>query len=552
MEKAESFRSARREIRNERRGERKYERKERRERVVRLASRWKSGFFSLLFSRFGVVVIILIMQILMMMTVWSFLKDLVADYLVIIRTTFEILVIIALINRPMESAAKMSWILLITLIPLAGTLFYVWTSIEMGYGTIRNKLTWINKDSSKYVMKTDSAYKKLDSIDKDSAALSRYLTKYDSTAVFENSKTEYFPSGQDKFLCMLEELEKAEDFIFLEYFIVEEGYMWGRILEKLTRKAQSGVEVRVMYDGTCELSKLPRDYSSRLKKVGIKCRVWERIKPIVTSSYNYRDHRKILVIDGKTAFCGGVNLADEYINRVEKFGHWKDTALKIEGSAVDNYTLMFLQMWNVQTSKKELEDFSVYFNKYDKALKADGCVIPYGESPLNDHKIAERVYTDILYSAKKYVYIMTPYLILDSELTAALRFAAERGVDVRLILPGIPDKKAVWILAKSQYKYLVKAGVKIYEYYPGFVHSKVFLSDDIKGVVGTINLDYRSLYHHFECATYIAGAPCLKDIHNDFEYTFDYCREVTLETIRHERIHVKLFGAVMRIIAPLL
>ena len=209
MEKAESFRSARREIRNERRGERKYERKERRERVVRLASRWKSGFFSLLFSRFGVVVIILIMQILMMMTVWSFLKDLVADYLVIIRTTFEILVIIALINRPMESAAKMSWILLITLIPLAGTLFYVWTSIEMGYGTIRNKLTWINKDSSKYVMKTDSAYKKLDSIDKDSAALSRYLTKYDSTAVFENSKTEYFPLGQDKFLCMLEELEKA-------------------------------------------------------------------------------------------------------------------------------------------------------------------------------------------------------------------------------------------------------------------------------------------------------------------------------------------------------
>ncbi len=536
----------------ERRGVRRGERRERRERVVRLASKWKSSFFTFFFSRFGLMLTMIALQLLAMATLWSFFSEILDEYLIMFQTIFEIAVIITLINRPMESSAKLSWTLLITAIPLAGMLFYVWTTIEMGHGTVRKRLTRVTRDSSGYISSTEAAVKKLESIDAESAALSRYLTTYNTTAVYENARIKYFPLGQDKFLVMLDELEKAKNFIFLEYFIIEEGYMWGRVLEILTRKAQEGVDVRVMYDGTCELAKLPHDYARRLSKVGIKCKIWERIKPVVTSSYNYRDHRKILVIDGRTAFCGGINLADEYINKVEKFGHWKDTAIMIEGAAVESYTLMFLQMWNVHTSPKKLEDFSAYLGKYDRSIEAEGCIIPYGESPLNNHKIAERVYTDILNSAKKYVYIMSPYLILDSELTSALRFAAERGVDVRLILPGIPDKKAVWILAKSQYKYLTQAGVKIYEYVPGFVHSKIFLSDDIKAVVGTINLDYRSLYHHFECATYMAGTPCIKDIKKDFDYTFQSCELVTLDTIKHESLFNKLFGAVMKIVAPLL
>ena len=552
MVKTQNRRQLKKEIRNRRREKRRGVRRERRERVTLLASRWKSGFFSVFFSRFGLIILMIILQILAMMTIWSFFEDLIGNYIIAVQTFFEIIVIVALINRPMDSSAKLSWILLITLIPLAGTLFYVWTSIEMGYGTIKQRLTKITNDSSGLLVQSEEAMKKMESINYESAALGRYLVQYDSTAVFDNVSVKYFPLGQDKFLRMLEELEKAEKFIFLEYFIIEEGYMWGRILDVLERKAKKGVEIRVMYDGTCEFSKLPHDYSKRLKSIGIQCRVWERIKPVVTSSYNYRDHRKILVIDGKTAFCGGVNLADEYINRVEKFGHWKDTAIMLRGSAVDSYTLMFLQMWNVKTPAKSMEDFSVYFNRYDKDIKAQGCIIPYAESPLNNHKIAERVYMDILYSAKKYVYIMTPYLILDGELTAALRFAAERGVDVKLILPGIPDKKAVWLLAKNHYRYLMEAGVKIYEYVPGFVHSKIFLSDDIKAVVGTINLDYRSLYHHFECAAYMAGTPCIKDIHEDFDKTFEFCELVTLERLRHETLSTKLIGAVMRIAAPLL
>ena len=550
--KTQNDKEFRKEQRSRRRDERRGIRRERRERVTLLASRGKSGFFNVFFSRFGLIILMIIFQALAMMTIWSFFEELIGNYILVVQTFFEIIVIIALINRPMDNSAKLSWLLLITLIPLAGTLFYVWTSIEMGYGTIKKRLTKITNDSSKLMVQSDAAMKKMESINFESAALGKYLEQYDSTAVFENVSVKYFPLGQDKFLRMLEELEKAEKFIFLEYFIVEEGYMWGRILDVLERKAKSGVEIRVMYDGTCEFSKLPHDYSKRLKNIGIQCRVWERIKPVITSSYNYRDHRKILVIDGKTAFCGGVNLADEYINRVEKFGHWKDTAIMLRGSAVDSFTLMFLQMWNVKTPAKNMEDFSQYFNRYDKSIRAEGCIIPYAESPLNNHKIAERVYTDILYSAKKYVYIMTPYLILDGELTAALRFAAERGVDVKMILPGIPDKKAVWLLAKNQYSYLMEAGVKIYEYVPGFVHSKIFLSDDIKAVVGTINLDYRSLYHHFECAAYMAGTPCIDDIHKDFDKTFEYCELITPEKIKSESILTKLIGAVMRIIAPLL
>lgn len=518
--------------------------------AIRLATKWKKGFFSVLFSRFGFILILLLIQIWVMMSIWTMLKELVSDYLLLIQSVFEVLVILALINRPMNSSAKLSWTLLISAMPLSGTLFYVWTTVEMGYGTIRQKLMQINLESAGYIHQSEAAARKIKAINRESAALSHYLTRYDLTAVYDNVNVRYFPVGEDKFECMLDELEKATDFIFLEYFIIEEGYMWGRVLEILTRKAKEGVDVRVMYDGTCEFSKLPHDYPRRLQEVGIQCKVWERIKPVITSSYNYRDHRKILIIDGKAAFCGGINLADEYINKVNKFGHWKDTAIMLEGAAVDSFTVMFLQMWNVW--EKDREDFNHYLGKYDRRIRCDGCVIPYAESPMNNHKIAERVYTDILYSAKDYVYIMTPYLILDDELTAALRFAAERGVDVRIILPGIPDKKLIWLLGRNQYLHLLEAGVKIYEYTSGFVHSKVFLSDNIKAVVGTINLDYRSLYHHFECAAYLVGVSCLKDIQTDFTGLFASSREITAEILHRQNFVYRIAGAAMRVIAPLL
>ena len=360
----------------------------------------------------------------------------------------------------------------------------------------------------------------------------------------------YFPLGEDKWARMLPELEKAEKFIFLEYFIIDEGLMWGRVLEILARKAKEGVEVRLLYDGTNEFSTLPHDYPERLKKLGIQCRMFAPLTPFLSTHYNYRDHRKILVIDGHTAFNGGINLADEYINRKNKYGHWKDTAVMLKGEAVRSFTLMFLQLWHLQDKEAE----------YDRYLAAPTCapehasgfVIPSGDCPVDEDKLGERVYLDILNHARHYVHIMTPYLILDSEMENALIYAAERGVDVRIIMPGIPDKEMAYALAKTYYPALMAAGVRIYEYTPGFVHAKVFTCDDETAVVGTINLDYRSLYHHFECATYLYKTDCIAEIEADFQQTLARCERVTIEKLKKEPLKRKILGPALKVIAPLL
>ena len=322
------------------------------------------------------------------------------------------------------------------------------------------------------------------------------------------------------------------------------------MLEILARKAAAGVDVRVMYDGTCEFALLPHDYPKRLRKLGIKCKIFAPASPFVSTHYNYRDHRKILVIDGQTAFNGGVNLSDEYINQKMKFGHWKDTAVMIKGEAVKSFTLMFLQMWGMDGGKVEFDTFLAYPTL--EVRDAKGYVIPYGDRPLDEDQVGERVYMDMLNRALKYVHIMTPYLILDGEMETALKFAAERGVEVAVLLPGIPDKRIPYALAKTHYASLLESGVKIFEYTPGFVHAKVFVSDDREAVVGTINLDYRSLYHHFECATYMYGTDCIPQIEADFQATLAKCRQVTKETVRHEKWTMKLLGSLMKVAAPLL
>ena len=368
--------------------------------------------------------------------------------------------------------------------------------------------------------------------------------------VYDRTEVTYFPSGEETFKAMLRELEKAEKFIFLEFFIVSEGMMWGKVLEILARKAKEGVEVRLMYDGTCEFTTLPHNYPKMLGELGIQCKMFAPISPFVSTHYNYRDHRKILVVDGKTAFNGGVNLSDEYINRIPRFGHWKDTAVLLRGEAVRSVTVMFLEMWCMD---HRWEKFGPYLEAAETSPHyAPGFVMPYGDCPLDREKVGEQVYMDILNRAQKYVHIMTPYLILDGEMEMALRYAAERGVDVRLILPGIPDKKIPFALALTHYRLLLESGVKIYEYTPGFVHAKSFVCDDREAVVGTINLDYRSLYHHFECATYMVGTGCIGDIEADFRETQKKCRRVTRESIRNEKAFRKTAGFLMKAVAPLL
>ena len=266
------------------------------------------------------------------------------------------------------------------------------------------------------------------------------------------------------------------------------------------------------------------------------------------SYYNYRDHRKILLIDGKVAFTGGVNLADEYINKIERFGHWKDTALMVEGPAVDTFLVLFLQMW---TYSHETLDVTHYMVEHE-AFDTPGFVVPYGDIPLDKDKVGENVYIDILNHARDFVHIMTPYLILDGELLHALKFAAERGVDVSIIMPGIPDKKSAYYLAKTYYPTLLASGVKIYEYTPGFVHAKVFVSDNSRAVVGTINLDYRSLYHHFECATYLYRTSSVVGIEEDFQATMAKCHRVSMTDVKNRPFHQKCLGLLTRLVAPLM
>ena len=517
--------------------------------VLRLAEPRKKGLVHLIFSRFFLIVLLLAAQILLTISFYGWLKELFPFFSAFI-TVFTLCGIIYLFNSGMDSTAKLTWMFIIAIVPITGVALLAFMQTNVGHRKIRERMQQMIDMTMGAVGQPEGVLEKLADDTSGTDDLVKYLNRSGCFPAFDKTQVTYFPLGEDKFPAMLEELQKAEKFIFLEYFIIDEGYMWGSILKILIEKAEAGVDVRVMYDGMLEVSTLPNDYCKRLEAHGIKAKVYAPIRPVVSSHYNYRDHRKILVIDGKVAFNGGVNLADEYINRKERFGPWKDVAVMLKGDAAASFTLMFLQMWNASEKEPVFEPWISV--KAEIPENPSGYVIPYGDCPLDDDKVGEAVYMDILNRAVSYVHIMTPYLILDGELETALKFAAQRGVDVKIILPGIPDKKLAYSLAKSHYRRLVKAGVKIYEYTPGFVHAKVFVSDDNKAVVGTINLDYRSLYHHFECATYMYQTDCIPDIERDFQETLVKCCEVTAATIRNERLFYKVAGGLLQFIAPLM
>ncbi len=515
----------------------------------RLAKPRRKGILSLIFSRLFIILALLVIQIVIYIGIVGWLEEMLPHY-VAAQGCFTLVMLVYLFNNRMDSTAKLTWMFIISLLPIFGSLMLLFTQTNAGHRNITKRTAEVIEQTKEAVAQPEGVLEELAHDGQATDDLVRYLNRSGCFPVFKGSEVTYYPLGEYKFEAMLEELRKAEKYIFMEYFIIEEGYMWGKILEILIEKAKNGVDVRVMYDGMCEISTLPMGYSGLLEKNGIRSMAFSKIMPVLSSHYNYRDHRKILVIDGKTAFTGGVNLADEYINRKERFGHWKDTAIRVRGDAAKSFALMFLQMWNLI---QQDEDISPYLEDGGFVPEnPNGYVIPYCDSPLDEDKVGETIYIDILNRAESYVHIMTPYLILDGELENALKYAAQRGVDVKLILPGIPDKKVAFALAKSHYSVLLDAGVKIYEYTPGFVHAKVFVSDDRKAVVGTINLDYRSLYHHFECAAYLYKTSCIKDIEADFEDTLSKCRRVTHETVRAEKISYKIMGALMKFVAPLM
>lgn len=514
--------------------------------IITLVPKKKKGLLRIVFSRIGLAALLIFIELSIILSVYEWFNDY-FEWFTLAQTVFSIGMVFYLFNCGMDSTAKLTWLFLIMLFPVPATVMLWFSQKDIGHRLAKMRIVELIGQSRDKIKQDSEVISKTELVSSGTDDLCRYLNLTGNFPIYENTQVTFFPIGEDKFSAMLTELKKAEKFIFMEYFIIDEGYMWGSILKILADKAAQGVDVRVMYDGMCEVSLLPHDYPKRMEKLGIKCKPFTPITPFISTQYNYRDHRKILVIDGKIAFNGGVNLADEYINRIERFGHWKDTALMLKGEAVRSFTLMFLQMWNIDVKEPMWEECAAVFK-----AETDGFVLPYADCPLDGYKVGEMVYMDILNRAKSYVHIMTPYLILDNELETALKFAAQRGIDVKLILPGIPDKKAAYALAKSHYKALAKAGVKIYEYTPGFVHAKVFVSDDEKAVVGTINLDYRSLYHHFECATYLYRTSCITEIEYDFEETLAKCREITCDTIKNEKLSYKILGGFMKLIAPLM
>ena len=514
-----------------------------------LLKKGQKGLVHALFSRLGLFVLMLLLEVALLVTMFQAL----GRFLPLFyggTTIFVVIMVVYLLNTEIDPTAKITWLVFIMLFHVFGAMLFWFTQSEVGHRALKFRIEELIRMSKDTLGQEPSAFDSLHKENPGAASLINYINRNGCHPVYDDTQVTYFPNGQAKWEELLRQLEKAEKYVFLEYFIIDEGLMWGKVLELLARKAKEGVDVRVLYDGTNEFSTLPHSYQKQLRDLGIQCKVFSPLAPIVSTHYNYRDHRKIFVIDGKVAFNGGINLADEYIGRVKRFGEWKDTAVMLTGNAVRSFTLMFLQMWCFDDKHADFQSFLEPVRPWTDAV--EGFVAPFGDCPLDADKVGERVYMDLLNRAQKYVHIMTPYLILDSETETALKFAAERGVEVSLILPGIPDKKIPYALAKTHYASLLASGVKIYEYEPGFVHAKVFVSDDREAVVGTINLDYRSLYHHFECATWMYGVPCVAQIEQDFQDTCKDCRQVTAKTIWKGYRRWKLIGNMMKVLAPLL
>ena len=510
----------------------------------------KKGILNLIFSRVFVLVVLVVIQLIAFGATVTFLQDY-ANYIHAIFLILSVVVVIFIINSDGNASFKITWMLLILITPILGTAFYGYMKMELGTAFLRKRLQDMNKVTKSYMLQEQEILEELRVSKPANANLASYMTNQIAFPTYRNTSVKYFASGEEKFEELKQQLKQAEEYIFMEYFIVEKGVMWNEILDILKEKVWQGVDVRFMYDGMCSLYLLPTHYDKELRRAGIKCKQFNPVRPILTSYQNNRDHRKICVIDGKVAFTGGINLADEYINVKERFGHWKDTAIMLEGEAVQSFTLMFLQMWNV--SEKREEPYERYLTQKIDAKKRElGFVIPYADSPFDEQNVGEHVYLHILNHAKKYVHIMTPYLIVDEDMLAVLQYVAQCGVEVTIIMPHIPDKWYAYAVAKTYYECLMKAGVQIYEYTPGFVHAKVFVSDNDTATVGTINLDYRSLYHHFECGAFIYNNPVVWDIEKDFQETLTKCQKITMEDLKHRSWMEKICGRVLRLIAPLM
>lgn len=462
-------------------------------------------------------------------------------------------VVLGLYGKKQSASIKMPWILLILLVPVAGLAFYLLVGQNQGTKKMRKRYEEIDKKLLPLLPANDKEQQELKEKSPYAANITHYIREYSGYPVYKNTDITYFDDAKKGLESQKEELKKAKEFIFMEYHAIEDAESWRGIQEILEEKVKEGVEVRVFYDDMGSIGFVNTDFVKRLESVGIHARVFNPFAPGLNLFLNNRDHRKITVIDGKVGFTGGYNLANEYFHLTEPFGFWKDTGLKLEGDAVRSLTVTFLEMWNAVKAKDiDDVDFEKYLGRYDHKASDGGFVAPYADNPMDKIHVGEDVYMSIANSARDYAWYITPYLIITDEMISALSLAARRGVDVRIITPGIPDKKLVYSVTRSYYNALAVNGVRIFEYTPGFCHAKMSVSDDTVATCGTINLDYRSLYHHFENGCFIAESHVVNEIKRDFEKMFSASSEVT-EYYKSERGRFLRFGQMLlRLVAPLL
>lgn len=503
---------------------------------------------SVLLSRSVLIGLLILLQVIVLLQVtayFSFTYE--AVYLSML--ILSIGVVIYIINNDSNPSYKIAWILVTMSVPFVGGLLYICfggkripkalRKVELR-GMLQKKTTLLNeKDIMSNLAKNDvQAY-----------GLFNYMMNHTNSTTYDNTAVEYYSTGLTMYNQMLEDIKSAKTYIFMEFFIMKPGYMWDEIYSLLKKKIAQGVEVCLMYDDYGTSVFFDSNFESQLKESGIKIKVFNRLKPLLAVFMNNRDHRKILVVDGKIGYTGGINIADEYIDKKIVFGKWKDGGIRLVGSAVDSLVYLFLHMFNEGINVTTNYDLYRYM-KHKK--KNDGLICPFGDSPTDDELVGRDVHLSLINVANKSICITTPYLILDQELRVALGLAAKRGVDVKIIVPHVPDKKLVNQVTKSNYDYLVRNGVKIYEYTPGFIHLKSFLIDDKLAYVGTINMDYRSYYMHFECGVILYQSDCLDDIIKDVADTLAISQEITLNDVEKINIFVRVARAVLNLLAPLM
>lgn len=509
----------------------------------------KSKWYRALFYQRLIVGILLLVQ-LGWLIYFLYSDSTTAKVISIILTIISYCAVLTIISKKEKGAYKLLWSLLLLIIPVFGGLLYLFAEIQSSSRKFDSRLPKVSKKKEDTIALVPDGYVEASSKLDEMMPSVNYLQNYAKYPVYNHTTAKYLSPGEDFYQALLKDLEKAEHYIFMEYFIIQEGKMWNSILDVLKRKASEGVKVRLMYDDFGCFFLLPKDYPKQLKEFGIECVVFNPFRPFLTVVQNNRDHRKIASIDGKIVFTGGTNLADEYINEVERFGHWKDASIRIEGYAAWSMTLMFLQLWELSTNSDE--DYAIYYPWKDGEVpESDGFVQPYADTPMDNENVGEHVYMHEITRAKKYLYINTPYLIIDDSMVSALTLAAKSGVDVRIVTPHKWDKFFVHMTTQSYYKDLILGGVKIYEYTPGFIHSKTFVTDDRTATVGTTNLDFRSLYLHFECGIWLCDNEAVLLVKDDFLKTLELCQEIKLEDCQYG-FFKRLLQNILRILAPLM